>query len=456
MAQSAVVETSSWQGWERRVVGGRFALLECLKCSEEWAIYLTEMNGATALLKLLRADAPNAGAQVAGWELASQFSHPNLVRILELGIWHADEDLDMHFAVMEYCEESLAEVLCARQLTSDEACTMLMSLLDALQYLHQHGVAHGHLNPANILARGNQLKLTTDELGRIGDAGQLSAPGAYDPPETVFRRGTFRADIWSLGLTLSEALTNRLPQLGKDGRPQFAEVLPVPFDAIVKQCVTIDCDSQVSLQSIRNLLDRPLDDESAPILPTDPTCVDDCMARPIVLHAGEKPRTRWTNRRTKVIAASTCLLLLTILVWVGVAKRGTNTPSAPSPSQIGTAASIENPGTVRHDSLPLTKAGTVVHEVLPEIPSKARNTIRGTVKAKVQVTLDAQSRVISASLARNSSSAYFGRQALQAARQWSFSAPVRDGRAQAAEWIIKFEFRRGGTRATAQQYSLAR
>src|SRR5215472_777701 len=462
MVQTAAVQTSSWQDWEGRVVGGRFTLLECLKCSEESASYLTEVNGARALLKLLHADRPNADAQVAGWELASRLSHPNLVRIFEIGTWHADEEVDMYFAVTEYCEESLAEVLRLRPLSSDEARAMLTPLLDALQYLHEQGIVHGHLNPANILAPGDQLKLSTGNLSRNGDAGRPWSQSAYYVPEKASGTRSFSGDIWSLGMTLREALTNRVPPLGKDGRPQLAEDIPAPFDAIVKKCLAIDGDAWISLNSIRDLLRGPVNDRSVQRPQVNVTSPDDRTTRAAASksalgrHVEEEPAQIWKSRRSTMIAAAAFLLLMAILIGIRVTQRSADdVRSAAISSQRATAASVENSGTVDHFSSPATKSGTVVHQVLPEIAGKARSTIQGTVKAKVRVAVDAQGRVLSASLAAKSPSTYFDRKALQAAWQWSFSAPVRGGRPQPAEWIIRFEFRRGGTRATAQQYSAA-
>ena len=457
MVQTAVLQTNSWQEWEGRVVGGRFTLLECLECSEESARYLTEVNGANALLQLIRADTPSVDEQVVAWELASRLSHPNLVRIFEIGTWHADEELDMYFAVTEYCEESLTQVLRVRPLTTDEARAMLTPLLDALQYLQQQGIVHGQLNPANILAHGDQLKLATGELRRNGDARRSTTCGAYDAPGNTSRTWSFSDDIWSLGMTLCEALTNRVPLVGKDGRPQLVGEIPAPFDTIVKQCLAREGDGRTSLNAIRDLLSRPIDDRFGQALQRNATSVDVrttpvSASKSIGSHIAEEPAQTWTNRRNTMIAAAAFLLLIAILVGVRVTQRAGGDIR---PSQSGAVALAKDPGTAKHDSLPAAKSGTVIHEAMPEIAVKARSTIDGTVKVKVRVAVDAQGKVLDVSLAAKSPSAYFDKKALQAARRWSFSAPVRGGRPQPAEWIIRFEFRRSGTRATAQQHSPA-
>jgi TonB family protein len=88
---------------------------------------------------------------------------------------------------------------------------------------------------------------------------------------------------------------------------------------------------------------------------------------------------------------------------------------------------------------------------MPEISGKARSTINGTVKLRVRVAVNAEGKVSRATLAAHGPSAYFARQALEAARQWTFTPPVRDGKPQASDWMLRFEIRRSGTRAAAQQ-----
>src|SRR5215471_13470590 len=130
MSQTAVSPMTIWQEWEGRIVSGNWPLQQCLEHSGDSALYLTTRNGAPAAIQLLHADAPDASARIDGWQLAARLAHPHLVRVFDTGTWHADEELDMHFAVMEYCEESLAEVLRVRPLTADEARVMLAPTLD--------------------------------------------------------------------------------------------------------------------------------------------------------------------------------------------------------------------------------------------------------------------------------------------------------------------------------------
>ena len=55
---------------------------------------------------------------------------------------------------------------------------MLESVLDVLAYLHGKGFVHGHIKPANIMASGDELKVSSDGLRRAGES--LDGPGIQD------------------------------------------------------------------------------------------------------------------------------------------------------------------------------------------------------------------------------------------------------------------------------------
>jgi len=63
------------------------------------------------------------------------------------------------YAVMERSEGNLANVLPERALTVEETREMLEAAVDALAWLHERGLVHGALAPANIVAVGDRIKL---------------------------------------------------------------------------------------------------------------------------------------------------------------------------------------------------------------------------------------------------------------------------------------------------------
>jgi serine/threonine-protein kinase len=408
---------------------------------------------------------------VATWKLASRLSHPNLVRILDAGLWHADGEHDMHFAVMEYCEESLAEVLSERPLTSDEARQMLLPTLEALKYLHSQGITHGQINPKTIRAAGDQVKLSCDAVHRDAEASPTSAASPYDPPERSTGAMSLSADVWSLGMTLYESLTAHLPASGPTAVPDRSTKLPPPFDAIVEGCLRPDRERRLSVSAIRQLLDKPVKtpvpdalpaiavqkaaSQPEPAAPTTQLSAKAPSVRPSPDHRIAKAAPFSDGKRIALVAA---VAIVVILALVTLSHRG----SQPSPS--ATVRPVQSPpanaATIARTPAADTPVstgtpGSVVHKVMPEIAAKARNTIDGTVKVNVKVEVNPEGKVTHASLASRGPSRYFSSHALEAARQWTFVAPVQNGRAQASQWTLRFEFRKSATRATAQRNSVS-
>jgi len=197
-----------------QLVDGKFRVRELVGRTERSSVFLTEYDGQQvkkAAIKLIPADSVDAPAQLARWKHAAKLSHPHLVRLLEMGRCELDHT-DMLYVVMEYAEENLSLVIKRRPLTPEEARDLLGPVVDALAYVHANGFVHCRLKPSNIMADDDLLKISSDGLCRIGESsGSPGKPGAYDPPEAAGGRISPAGDVWSLGMTLTESLTQRLP-----------------------------------------------------------------------------------------------------------------------------------------------------------------------------------------------------------------------------------------------------
>ena len=469
MTQSqALALMTSPHSWEGRIVNGKYPLRQLLDGTDAAPVYLTERNGAKAVIKLIAADSPQAAAQSASWKLASRMSHPNLVQVFDSGLWHADDEHDLHFAVMEYCDESLAGVLAQRALTAAETRDMLAPALDALKYLHTQNVVHGRMNPADILASGDQLKLSTDALRRSGEAREIQAATPYDAPEIRSGAISPSSDLWPLGVTLYQALTRRLPVLEKSGTLELTEKLPPPFDEIVNGLVTPDRERRLSIAAVKSLLDRPTPEvvrNSPQLIAAEPKPVAGIRmirseptasageTRPGKPQSEEKRTASWSiGRRQLAIAIGALALLIAVLVGLHLSDSSPAPTLSPASSQSSTAA-VRQPVTTASHVKPLAaeSPGSVLRQVLPEMPAKVQRTINGTVKVTVRVSVNADGKVSGATLTSRGPSAYFARHSLEAARQWTFAPPVRTGKPQVSAWTLRFEFRRSGTKTSAQR-----
>src|SRR5580700_6420456 len=231
------------KNWEGRVVDGKFPLRQWLGASDHGAVFLTDRTSAEpqkAVIKLIPADSREA-AQLSRWADAAKLSHSHLIRIFESGRCQIG-DTRLLYVVTEYAEENLAEILPLRPLTPDEASAMLGPTAEALAYLHKSGFVHGHIKPSNIMAVGDQLKISADRLSRSGERGDARTPSVYDAPETAFGGLSPAADIWSLGATLVAVLTQNEPSLKNLARGPLVvpETISRSIREIAGRCLQID------------------------------------------------------------------------------------------------------------------------------------------------------------------------------------------------------------------------
>jgi len=230
-----------WSQSEGEVVDNRFRLRQYLGGTDDSAVFLTQIDGANsknAAIKFVPAG-PSADLQLSLWHRIKQLTHPNLLRIFEIGRCRI-QNRDRLYVVMEYAEENLAQILPERALSEAEAREMLGPVLDALVFLHGNGLAHSHIKPSNILATADKLKLSSDTIFPIGEARKSSRKlDLHDAPEIGASPVSTPADVWSLGMTLVETLTQRpiTWQTGSQADPVVPETIPQPLLDIARHAL---------------------------------------------------------------------------------------------------------------------------------------------------------------------------------------------------------------------------
>jgi TonB family protein len=489
--------------WEGQIVNGKFPLLRYLGGSEGRAVYLTERvegeRHIKAAIKLLPETPENGELQLSRWREAGKLSHPHLITLYEMGRCDLG-GLALIYVVMECAEENLAQVLPARALTNEEARAMLDSVLDVLAYLHGKGYVHGHIKPANIMASGDELKVSSDGLRRAGASlDSLDRQDAYLAPENT--RGLLptppqmspEGDVWSLGMTLVETLTQNLPvaRTAEDQDPKFPRTMQEPFLEIASHCLLRQPQNRWTIPQIaERLKGRGPVRQVSVVVPKAQTQVR--PPRPITRQS--KPPVKWKKYATPIAIGGT-LVMAAILFGPRSLRRNTESPqlistaderplvppppakAAPapqkdpikttkpaltvkeqSPKNIPPMPASIHPVTVHEEEPPVAKGsgsalirGDVVHQVMPEVLQSARNTIRGKVRVSVKVNVDRQGDVEDAELESRGPSKYFARAALQAAQLWKFKPPKTGNQGVLSSWTLQFEFTRDETTAVPTQ-----
>ncbi len=415
-----------WRQYEGELVRGEFPLERYLGGSEGRAVFLTRFASGRAAIRLVLADQAQAGELVERWNRAATLVHPHLIRIFESGTG-ALAGMPLAYLVMEYAEENLAEALDKRRLTTDETREMVEPVAEALAYLHGQGLVHGNLKASNILAVENTVKISSD------------AVSAGDPA----------ADIWELGVTVVQALTQQAAAVTQDGQDLAVDALPLPFREMAQNCLRGDPRLRWSADKIGSWV------RSAEW----PGAILHAATAPVARPAAGKVKARYYVASVALVVAGAAIVWNLAMHRTAAPVPTTVVPAAaesvrqtPIPADAGPAPNRQTPlpkavtpvPPVREakpaHQMPVAQDG-ITHRVIPDIPAQARNTVHGTATVVVRVAVDSAGNIAEAKLDPGGS-AYFGRLALEAVRHWKF-APVEGSGSR--NWILRFQISRTAT-----------
>jgi len=428
-----------WKTWEGRTADGKFPLRQWLGGSDHSAVFLTERPGqpsSKAAIKLIAADGAQAEPQLSRWRAAAQLSHLHLMRIYEAGRCRLDNTTVL-YVVMEYAEEDLSQILPQRPLAPAEVTDLLPPVLDALSYLHGKGFVHGRIKPSNVLAIGDHLKLSADQIVPATESNsERRRRDVYDAPETAAGILSPAGDVWSVGVTLVAALTQNVSfaEERSPSDPDLPATVPEPFRGIARECLHLDPKRRCSIAEIQARL-QP----TGRSVPAEP-------------HALPVPRSS-SKRGTIAAVLLTIAVLVALVVLFSRGKSGTAPAHTTQPSSPQTVTepvpkptpAFSEPGRVPK-TVAATQSGDVVHQILPEVSKNSRNTITGTIKVTVRAEVDPSGKVTEAKLKTAGPSQYFAGLALKAAQRWEFSPQPAP-----STWLLQFRFKRSGIQASAQR-----
>jgi len=216
-------------------------------------------------------------------QVMAQILHPNVLQIFDEAtstIQKGDEQLDIEYIVMEYVPGSSLRATMSDEgfypeedRTIDWLTEYFLPLLGGVQVLHERGIVHRDLKPENVLLAGNSPKIADFGLASscflkpITRSAHVMGTPPYMAQEQFMdlRRTDHRADIYSLGKILYEAVAGKI---GSDQIPFKQARLKNPegrlfeeLDRIIQHATVVDKKARLAsveelAESIRKILNE--------------------------------------------------------------------------------------------------------------------------------------------------------------------------------------------------------
>ena len=182
------------------------------------------------------------------YELISTIRHPNVVRILDLGL--TDE---YAYIAMEYFPKGDLRTHITSGISADQAVRYLAQMASALEVVHGVGVLHRDLKPGNVMMRADGTLALIDfglakhfeKAADITATGEIFGTPYYMSPEQGHGHDLDeRSDLYSLGVIFYEMLTRKKPFLA-----------PAPMTVIYMHANAPRPQLEGELQKLQPLLD---------------------------------------------------------------------------------------------------------------------------------------------------------------------------------------------------------
>lgn len=203
-------------------------------------------------------------------QAAAGLMHPNIVNVYDVG-----EDGEIHYIVMELVEGITLKKYIERKagLSYKEAVSIAIQVCMGIDSAHKNHIIHRDIKPQNIIiSKDGKVKVTDFGIAKAATSNTISSNvmGSvhYTSPEQA--RGGYsdeKSDVYSLGVSLFEMLTGRVPFNGdttvaiaikhiQEPMPHPSDYnsdIPISVEAIVMKCCQKSPDKRY--QSMQEVID---------------------------------------------------------------------------------------------------------------------------------------------------------------------------------------------------------
>ncbi len=178
---------------------------------------------------------------------AAGLMHPNIVNVYDVG-----EESGSHYIVMELVEGITLKKYIEKKarLSVREAVSIAIQVAQGIEAAHNNHIIHRDIKPQNvIISMDGKVKVTDFGIAKAATSNTITSNvmGSvhYTSPEQV--RGGFsdeKSDIYSLGITLFEMLTGRVPFNGETtvavAIKHIQEPMPTPRDYVPEIPISLE------------------------------------------------------------------------------------------------------------------------------------------------------------------------------------------------------------------------
>lgn len=241
------------------LIGGRYVVLEKIGTGGMSDVYRAKdqkLNRFVAV-KVLKQEFSENRNFVSKFRVEAQAAaglmHPNIVNVYDVG-----EEDGIHYIVMELVEGITLKKYIEKKvrLTTKEAISIAIQVAMGIEAAHNNHIIHRDIKPQNIIiSKEGKVKVTDFGIAKAASSNTITSNvmGSvhYTSPEQA--RGGFsdeKSDIYSMGITMFEMLTGRVPFNGdttvaiaikhiQDPMPllrDFVPEVPQSVENIVMKC----------------------------------------------------------------------------------------------------------------------------------------------------------------------------------------------------------------------------
>ena len=206
------------------VISGRYEIIEKVGTGGMADVYRAKdhrLNRYVAV-KILKNEYSEDAKFVTKFRQEAQaiacLSHPNIVGVYDVG-----QEQDMHYIVMEFVDGITLKKYIEQKgkLSVREAVGIGLQIANGLEAAHANHIIHRDIKPQNILiSKDGTAKVSDFGIAKAASSNTITANAMgsvhYISPEQA--RGGFsdeKSDIYSLGITMFEMLTGRVPFNGE-------------------------------------------------------------------------------------------------------------------------------------------------------------------------------------------------------------------------------------------------